>query len=75
MMTEGKTPSAQSKARKRRSILQRKSFWALVVVAAYIGLGFLALPSLIKSTAIDVVADALERELSIGAVRTNPITL
>lgn len=75
MMTEGKTPSPQSKARKRRSILQRKSFWALVVVAAYIGLGFLALPSLIKSTAIDVVADELERELSIGAVRTNPITL
>lgn len=74
-MTEGTIPSPAPGPRKRRSLLRHKSFWALAVVAVYIGLGFLALPPLIKSTATDLVADRMERELRIGAVRTNPITL
>lgn len=72
-MTEGTMPSLTP--RKRKSLLRRKSFWALLAAATYIGLGFLALPPMIKSIAVDMVADELERELTIDTVRTNPITL
>jgi uncharacterized protein involved in outer membrane biogenesis len=44
-------------------------------VALYAGIGFLALPAIVKSQAVQFTADKLHRQLSIDEVTFNPFTL
>jgi len=55
--------------------LRRIRFWLAAVVILYMLVGFLVLPWVATSFAVNTVADDLGRDLRIGSVRTNPFTL
>jgi hypothetical protein len=55
--------------------LRRFRFWLVVVAIVYTLAGFLILPWVATSFAINTVADDLGRDLRIGTVHTNPFTL
>ncbi|MFO8064050.1 MAG: hypothetical protein R6V29_05380, partial [Spirochaetia bacterium] len=54
---------------------RRIRFWLAAVAILYALVGFLVLPWVATSFAVNTVADDLGRDLRIGAVHTNPFTL
>lgn len=54
---------------------RRIRFWLVLVAVGYALVGFLVLPWMATSFAIDTVAEDLGRDLRIGAIRSNPFTL
>ncbi|MBA1146882.1 DUF748 domain-containing protein [Ectothiorhodospiraceae bacterium WFHF3C12] len=51
-----------------------KRFWVVLALLAYTAIGFLLLPWLVRSTAIETVRADYDRELRIAEVRFNPYT-
>ena len=54
---------------------RRIRFWLTVVAILYTLVGFLVIPLVANSYAVNTAADDLGRELRIGAIHTNPFTL
>ncbi|MGM0787940.1 MAG: DUF748 domain-containing protein, partial [Thermodesulfobacteriota bacterium] len=74
-MAQLSTRSAWSWLREYWLNLRRIRFWLVAVVILYMFVGFLVLPWVATSFAVNTVADDLGRDLRIGAVHTNPFTL
>ena len=58
-----------------KPIVRRALIWVAVLLLLYAGLGFFALPAIIKYEAEHQASDILHRQLSIGKVKVNPFTL
>lgn len=60
--------------RRRWINVRRVRFWAVLAVLAYTLLGFFAVPWIAGKVAVDTVREDFGRELSLGAIATNPYT-
>ena len=60
---------------KKTTLLRVVPAVAAGALALYAGIGFLALPAIVKSQAVQLAADKLQRQLTIDDVTFNPFTL
>ncbi|MES2260121.1 MAG: DUF748 domain-containing protein [Pseudomonadota bacterium] len=60
---------------KKTTMLRRLSAAGAALLALYAGIGFLALPAIVKRQAVQLSSDQLHRHLSIDTVQFNPFTL
>ena len=58
-----------------KSKIFRVSAIALLLFGLYVALGFYAAPGIVRSQAVDFVREKYGRELSLGAIRINPLKL
>jgi len=58
-----------------KSKIFRVSTSALLLFGLYVALGFYAAPGIVRSQAVDFVREKYGRELSLGAIRINPLKL